>query len=204
MWAGLSLERAAYLGLVTTHDQSHMCVGCMGAVGGGAMLHRVARTHGRPDLISLPVVLSNAAVPVSRGRQSAGGPKGSLTEALGSDRRSSDSCRGCRAPRIRRRLWIEDPAVCADPCCGLCGQRQTDTEQLLTPTLNATRVHGSPGISPSRENTSQVLSGQEQRGDVFHFVLNQTSKRATMSAALDDLVDLKRRDCSTLRMISPC
>ena len=73
-----------------------------------------------------------------------------------------------------------------------------------TRTLNATRVHGSPGISPSRENTSQVLSGQEQRGDVFHFVLNQTSKRATMSAALDDLVDLKRRDCSTLRMISPC
>lgn len=63
---------------------------------------------------------------------------------------------------------------------------------------------GSPGISPSRENTSQVRSGQEQRGDVFHFVLNQTSKRATMSAALDDLVDLKRRDCSTLRMISPC
>ena len=189
------------------------CVlGAWGRSGVGRCCNRVARTHGRPDLISLPVVLSNAAVPVSRGRQSAGGPKGSLTEALGSDGRSDRRSRvgvllapiPIRIPR-RRRLWIdEDPAVCADPCCGLCGQRQTDTEQLLTPTLNATRVHGSPGISPSRENTSQVLSGQEQRGDVFHFVLNQTSKRATMSAALDDLVDLKRRDCSTLRMISPC
>ena len=189
------------------------CVlGAWGRSGVGRCCNRVARTHGRPDLISLPVVLSNAAVPVSRGRQSAGGPKGSLTEALALRIRWS-------VP-IADHVWVcsrrfahshsapaaivEDPAVCADPCCGLCGQRQTDTEQLLTPTLNATRVHGSPGISPSRENTSQVLSGQEQRGDVFHFVLNQTSKRATMSAALDDLVDLKRRDCSTLRMISPC
>ena len=75
---------------------------------------------------------------------------------------------------------------------------------VTTHTQRDSRTRFTGDLTLTREYVSSAVSGQEQRGDVFHFVLNQTSKRAMMSAALDDLVDLKRRDCSTLRMISPC